>query len=127
MERGGGQAGEGEVRIIMAAVVKGEKKAKVVKQKEKPGYAQAQDPWSILAYPLLTEKCIAGIERDNKLVFIVDRHASKKQIRWAIEKALSVKVAQINTHIDREGRKKALIKLKPEFRAADIATRFGML
>jgi large subunit ribosomal protein L23 len=111
----------------MAAVVKGEKKAKVVKQKEKPGYAQAQDPWSILAYPLLTEKCIAGIERDNKLVFIVDRHASKKQIRWAIEKALSVKVAQINTHIDREGRKKALIKLKPEFRAADIATRFGML
>jgi len=111
----------------MAAIVKGEKKAKAVKQKEKSGYAQAQDPWSILAYPLLTEKCIAGIERDNKLVFIVDRRASKKQIRWAMEKALGVKVAKINTHIDREGRKKALIKLKPEFRAADIATRFGML
>ena len=114
----------------MAAIVKGEKKAKVVKPKKTTvaaGYAHAQDPWSILAYPLLTEKCIAGIERDNKLVFIVNRRASKKQIRWAMEKALGVKVANINTHIDREGRKKALIKLKPEFRAADIATRFGML
>ncbi len=88
---------------------------------------QYNDPWSVLVHPLLTEKSIAGIERENKLVFIVDRRTSKRQIRWAMEKAFGVKVEKINTNIDRDGRKKALVKLKPGFRAADIATKFGML
>jgi large subunit ribosomal protein L23 len=85
------------------------------------------DPWDILLHPLLTEKAIGKIEKENKLVFIVNRNSSKKQIEWAMEKAFEVKVDKVTTMIDRKGRKKAWIKLSKEFSAADIATRLGML
>ncbi len=85
------------------------------------------DPWSILLHPLLTEKAIGKIEKENKLVFIVNRDSSKKQIEWAMEKAFDVKVDKVGTMIDRKGRKKAWIKLSKANSAADIATRLGML
>ncbi|MEM5778526.1 MAG: 50S ribosomal protein L23 [Candidatus Aenigmatarchaeota archaeon] len=85
------------------------------------------DPWSILLYPLLTEKAIEKIEKENKIIFVVSRKANKRQIKWATEKAFNVKVVKVNTIIDRKGRKKAWIKLSKEFSAADIATKLGML
>jgi ribosomal protein uL23 len=85
------------------------------------------DPWTILLYPLLTEKAIGKIESENKLVFIVKRKSSKKQIQWATETAFNVKVTNVKTLIDAKGRKKAWIKLSKDFPAAEIATRLGML
>lgn len=85
------------------------------------------DPWEILLYPLLTEKAIGKIETENKLVFIVKRTSKKRQIKWAIEKALNVRVDNVNTIIDRKGRKKAWIKLSKDSPAIDIATRLGMM
>lgn len=85
------------------------------------------DPWEILQYPHFTEKSLLRVEKENKLVFIVRRDSTKKQIRWAIEKALEVKVDKINVTIDQQGRKKAWIKLTKDYNATDIATRFGML
>ena len=85
------------------------------------------DPWSILLYPMFTEKAIEKIETQNKIIFIVNRKANKKQIRWAAERAFNVKVVDVNTLIDRKGRKKAWIKLSKEYPATEIATRFGML
>lgn len=81
-----------------------EKKTK--KETKKVERFPVVDPWSILQYPLLTEKALALIERENKLVFVVNRKSSKKQIKWAIEKALEVKVEKVNTEIDQKGRKK---------------------
>jgi ribosomal protein uL23 len=86
-----------------------------------------KDPWSIIQYPLLTEKAIGKIEKENKIVFVVDRRANKREIKWAVEKALEVKVEKINTEIDQKGRKKAWIKLAKGYNATDIASRFGML
>jgi len=85
------------------------------------------DPWSILLYPLLTEKTIGKIETENKITFIVNRKSSKTQIKWATEKAFNVKVDNVNTIIDRKGRKKAWIKLSKDYPATEIATRLGML
>lgn len=85
------------------------------------------DPWTILEYPLLTEKSIGKIETENKLVFIVKRKSNKRQIKWATEKAFNVKVTAVKTLVDRKGRKKAWIQLAKEYPAADIATRLGML
>lgn len=85
------------------------------------------EPWQILQYPLLTEKALGKVETENKLVFIVRRDASKQAIKWAVQKALGVKVADVRTAIDQKGRKKAMVKLTKEYPAADIATRFGML
>ena len=85
------------------------------------------DPWSIINYPLLSEKAIGKIETENKLVFMVDRKSTKKQIKWAVEKALEVKVDNVRTMITQKGKKKAWVKLAKDFSAGDIATRFGML
>ena len=87
----------------------------------------AVDPWSIIHHPLLTEKAIGMVERHNKLMFIVSRKANKKQIKWAVETALEVKVDDVNTLIDTNGKKRAIVKLDKKFNASDIATRFGTL
>lgn len=81
----------------------------------------------MLLYPLVTEKTVGMIERENKIVFIVDRKANKKQIKDAFEKLFGVKVEKVNTLITRDGKKKAFIKLKKEFKASDVAVKLGIL
>ncbi len=81
----------------------------------------------ILKYPLSTEKSLRLLESENKLVFIVDLKATKKQVREAFEKAFNVKVQQVNLVITPKGLKKAYIKLSPESPALDIATQLGMM
>ncbi len=85
------------------------------------------DPYKILKYPYMTEKSVAMIEKENKIVFIVDKKADKKQIKEAFEKLFDVKVEKVNTLITFKGEKKAIIKLKPEFKAIDVATKLGII
>ena len=81
----------------------------------------------IIKYPLSTEKSIRLMESENKLAFIVDEKASKKDIKEALEKRFKVKVLKINTLHDTKGRKKAYVKFDPETPAIDIATRLGLM
>lgn len=85
------------------------------------------DVWSVLKYPYTTEKTISLAEKENKIVFVVDRKANKPKIKEAFEKAFEVKVAKVNTQISIRGEKKAYIKLKPEFKAADVAVKLGII
>ena len=85
------------------------------------------DPFKILKYPHMTEKSIGLVERENKLVFIVERRAKKIEIKKAFEEAFNVKVESINTLVTRAGKKKAFIKLDPKYHAADIAVRLGII
>jgi large subunit ribosomal protein L23 len=85
------------------------------------------DPFKIIQYPYVTEKTVGLIEKENKIVFVVSRNADKKQIKEAVEKLFDVKVDKINTLIDMKGRKKAFVKLKPEYRAIDVATKLGLI
>lgn len=85
------------------------------------------DPWKILKYPYITEKTIALTERENKIIFVVDKKADKEKIKEAFEKAFEVKVKKVNTEITIKGEKKAFIKLKPEFKAADVAVKLGII
>ena len=82
--------------------------------------------YKIIKKPLVTEKTFDLIEKENKLVFIVDRKANKNQIKRAIEKLHNVKVIKINTMITPKGEKKAFIKLHPEYSAQDIAIDLGI-
>ena len=75
----------------------------------------------------MTEKSISVVEKENKIVFIVDRRYCKDDIRRAFEEVFNVKVDKINTMINREGKKKAFIKLKKEYSAADVAVKLGMI
>ena len=85
------------------------------------------DPWKILKYPHMTEKSVGLIEKENKIVFIVDKKADKEKIKKAFEQAFEVKVAKINTEITMKGEKKAYIKLKPENKAIDVAVKLGIV
>ncbi len=85
------------------------------------------EPFKILLYPLVTEKAVNMIEKENKIVFIVNRKANKQQIKEAFEKLFGVKVEKVNTLITRDGKKKAFIKLKKEFKASDVAVKLGIL
>ncbi len=85
------------------------------------------DPYRVLNWPHMTEKSVALIEKENKIVFIVNRKADKKQIKEAVEKVFEVKVDKVNTLIDMKGNKKAFIKLKPEFKAIDVAVKLGIV
>ncbi len=81
----------------------------------------------ILIRPVQSEKALRLIEQNNTLTFIVDRKATKHDIKRAIEEAFGVKVEKVNTLITPRGEKKAYIKLAPGYSAADIAARLGIL
>jgi len=81
----------------------------------------------VIEYPLLTEKAVGLIEKENKLVFAVRKNANKRDIKKAVEELYNVKVQKINTAINVKGMKKAYITLKPEFKAIDIATKLKIM
>ncbi len=85
------------------------------------------DPYRILKAPISTEKAVRIINEENKLAFYVDRRANKKEIKRAVEEALDVKVERVWTIITIDGRKKAYVKLTPEYRASDIAAKLGVI
>jgi len=83
--------------------------------------------FGIIVRPDVTEKGINLIEKENKLVFVVDRRANKNKIKGAVEKLYSVKITSVNTHITPRGIKKAYVTLAKEYKASEIATRIGIL
>ena len=82
--------------------------------------------YKIIKKPLITEKTFDLIERENKLVFLVERTSNKNQIKKAIEKIHNVKVIKVNIVITPKGEKKAFVKLHPDHSAQDIAIDLGI-
>lgn len=85
------------------------------------------DPYEIILYPLMTESSSLMVEKENKLVFVVDLNSNKSDVRKAVEKLYEVKVESVNVLITAGGEKKAFVKLTPDFRAADVAIKLGLL
>lgn len=85
------------------------------------------DPYKIIRYPVMTEVTSRILEAENKLVFIVNKNATKHDIKVAVEKLYDVAVNQVNSAITPEGEKKAFVRLSPEFKAVDVAIKLGIL
>jgi len=85
------------------------------------------DPYEVIKYPLMTEVTSRMLETENKLVFMVDRAASKKEIKQAVEHLYEVTVTEVNVLITSKGEKKAYVKLHPDYKAADVAIKLGIL
>ena len=81
----------------------------------------------IIEYPVLTEKAVGMIEKENKLVFVVNKKATKEEIKKDFEKLYEVKVESITTVNTHKGVKRAYLKLKPEFKAVDLATKLNIM
>lgn len=76
--------------------------------------------------PIVTEKAVMAIERENVLTFLVQRNQTREQIKKEIEEMFEVKVRDIRISI-RGSKKYAYVKLKKEFLAIDLATKLGMM
>ncbi|MBI5390757.1 50S ribosomal protein L23 [Candidatus Woesearchaeota archaeon] len=85
------------------------------------------DARKIVKYPLTTEKSIRLMEAENKLLFVVDAHATKQQIKLAIESLFSVKVLAVNTSYAPTGEKRAYVRFSSETPAIDIVTNLGLM
>lgn len=75
---------------------------------------------------VISEKLFDMIENENKLAFIVDRRANKREIKKAVEILYDIKVDRVNTLILPDGRKKAYVRLSDEDDAGDLAAKLGM-
>jgi large subunit ribosomal protein L23 len=76
--------------------------------------------------PVVTEKAVMMIERENVLTFVTDMKDTKESIRKHVEEVLSVKVEKIRTLI-RNNKKYAYVKLNKDSLAIDIATKLGLM
>lgn len=85
------------------------------------------NPNEIILYPSMTESASLMVEKENKLVFIVSLKATKTDVKKAVEELYEVKVQKVNLLISSKGRKKAFVKLHPDFKAADVAIKLGIL
>ncbi|RLG21888.1 50S ribosomal protein L23 [Candidatus Micrarchaeota archaeon] len=81
----------------------------------------------VVEYPLLTEKAVALIEKENKIVFIVNDKAAKREIKDEIERLYDVKVERVNVLKSIKGRKKAYVKLAEPYKASDLATKLKII
>ncbi|HEV2428468.1 MAG TPA: 50S ribosomal protein L23 [Thermoplasmata archaeon] len=79
----------------------------------------------ILLHAYVTEKSMDEMERMNKLEFVVDRRASRADVKRAVEELYQCKVAKVNTKIVRTG-KIATVRLAEGHSAEDIGGRAGV-
>lgn len=86
-----------------------------------------RDTFSVLKYPLTTEKTVKLMQNENKLIFIVERKSNKLEIKKAAEELFKIKVLKVTTSILPNGTKKAYLKLSPDTPAIDVATQLGLL
>ncbi len=85
------------------------------------------NPNDVIFYPLMTESASLMVERDNNLLFVVDIKAGKADVKRAVEELYEVEVERVTMSITPNGEKKAFVKLKPEFKASDVAIKLGIL
>ncbi|MBI2660146.1 50S ribosomal protein L23 [Candidatus Woesearchaeota archaeon] len=85
------------------------------------------DPYTIIKYPLSTEKSIRLMEAENKLIFVVNKKATKREIKSAVEEMFKVKIEKVNTFINADGEKRAYVKFSSKNPAIDIATQLGLM
>jgi large subunit ribosomal protein L23 len=81
----------------------------------------------ILKYPYATEKASMIVERDGQLQFIVDRKASKGQIKVAMEKMFDQPVTRVRTLMNNRGEKKAMVSFSNPKAAEEILSRLGIM
>lgn len=85
-----------------------------------------EDAQKILKRPYVTERTFDQIERENKLCFLVDDRVSKTQIASAVQALYEVEVDAVNTARTIRG-KKAFVRLAEAGKAAELATKLGLV
>ncbi|MBI2076829.1 MAG: 50S ribosomal protein L23 [Euryarchaeota archaeon] len=79
----------------------------------------------VVFHPLVTEKTMFNMDKNNTLEFLVHTKANKGEIKAAIEELFSAKVAKVNTRITKDG-KRAVVKFAEGVSAEDVGMRIGV-
>jgi large subunit ribosomal protein L23 len=85
------------------------------------------DPYQIIKRPLITEKGMRYNEEQNTVVFQVDPHANKLQIKQAVEALFHVTVLHVNT-LNMQGKKRRVRfreGKRPDWKKAYVTLREG--
>merc|ERR1712111_110976 len=85
------------------------------------------DAYNIIKHPYTTESAMKKIEDNNTLVFIVDVKSNKHQIKSAVKKLYEIEVVKVNTLIRPDSKKKAYVRLAPDYDALDVANKIGII
>lgn len=86
-----------------------------------------RSPYQILQKPIVTEKSLAAKESSKTLCFKVDPHATKTEIKEAIQIIFKVKVESVHTavFIGKERRRGKTVGHRPEWKKAYVKLRAG--
>ncbi len=76
--------------------------------------------------PIVTEKAVMMIERENVLTFEIERRKTKTEIQKEIAEMFGVKIEKTRTFI-KNGKKYAYVKLNEKSPAIDVATKLGLI
>ena len=85
------------------------------------------EPYKTIQYPVMTEVTSRILEAENKLVFVVNKKATKRDIKMAVEELYDVVVDKVTSAITPEGEKKAFVRLHPDYKAVDVAIKLGII
>merc|ERR1712121_517092 len=118
-------------KIRTCATFRRPRTLKLPRQPKYPRYSHPKrnkmDAYSIIKHPLTTESAMKKIEDNNTLVFIVDVKANKFQVKSAVKKLYEIEVVKVNTLIRPDGKKKAYVRLAPDYDALDVANKIGII
>lgn len=73
----------------------------------------------VLKGPVVTEKSMNLVSVENKYSFVVDRYASKGQIKEAVESLFKVKVLGVEVLKNRGRLKRSMVGKRSEYRSKD--------
>jgi large subunit ribosomal protein L23 len=86
-----------------------------------------KSPYQILQKPVLTEKSLDVKERHRMLCFRVDPHATKTQIKEAVQTVFKVKVQSVHTslYLGKMRRRGRTVGYRPEWKKAYVKLKAG--
>jgi len=86
-----------------------------------------KSPYQILKKPVVTEKSVDARERARTLCFQVDRHATKVEIREAVQTLFKVKVDSVRTAIyhGKTRRRGGTVGRRPDWKKAYVKLQAG--
>ncbi len=83
--------------------------------------------YDIVKRVILSEKATRLAEFENKLIFEVDRSATKPMIKLLIENEFGKSVKSVNTVNAITGKKQAIVTFKDEGVASDLSSEMGLV
>jgi large subunit ribosomal protein L23 len=83
--------------------------------------------YQVLQKPIVTEKSLTAKEGNRTLCFKVDPHATKTEIKEAVQTVFKVKVDSVHTSIflGKERRRGRTVGHRPEWKKAYVKLRAG--